>query len=121
MPTSADEGLAALTADREFFAKSGLLPAAWNEIRRFPRFYLRSEATAFASPPLATDGGEVETMAILTSDVSRCGLGIIAPRQLFPEQRLEIQMPDGLRYRVKIVWCRRVSQAKYAAGCVFVE
>jgi len=121
MPASAEEGLAALTADREFFAKSGLLPAAWNEIRRFPRFYLRSEATAFVSPPLPTDDADEETHAILTSDVSRCGLGIIAPRQLFPEQRLEIQMPDGLSYRVKVVWCRRVSQGKYAAGCVFVE
>lgn len=121
MPVEADVELTALTADREFFAKSGLMPQAWNEIRRFPRFYLRGEAMAFVSPPRVTDPDPVESLAILTSDVSRSGVGIVAPRQLFPEQRLEIQMPAGATYRVKVVWCRRLNDGKYAAGCAFVE
>lgn len=121
MPLEMEDGLTALSADREFFAKSGLMPQSYNEIRRFPRFYLRGEAMAFIEPPRAVDGGPSESLAILTSDVSRSGVGIIAPRQLFPEQRLEIQMPAGPSYRVKVVWCRRAAAGKYAAGCVFVD
>jgi hypothetical protein len=119
MSSNAEAGLMAIEADREFFAKSGQLPTAWNDIRRFPRFYLRGEALAHVEPPYGD--GKAETLAILTCDVSRSGVGIVSPRQLFPDQRLEIQMPAGPSYRLKTVWCRRIEAGRYAVGCAFVE
>ncbi len=114
-------GLAALACDREFFSKSGPLPMRWSEVRRFPRFYCRSEATALIEPPCAVSPGERKEFDVLTCDVSRGGLGFLCGEQLFPEQRLELTMPDEAAFALKVVWCRRLAAGRYAVGCVFMN
>jgi hypothetical protein len=114
-------GLAALACDREFFSKSGPLPMRWSEVRRFPRFYCRSEASARISPPRAITWDETKSLPVITCDVSRGGLGFLCGEQLFPEQRLEITMPDEATFALKVVWCRRLAAARYAVGCVFMN
>ncbi len=122
MPTEMnDRELAALAADHEFLAKSGMLPGHWNEIRRFPRFYLRGCADAWMYPPRGARDGEPVFARVLTCDVSRGGLGIVAPVLLYPEQRLSVRVAAGLEYQLKVIWCRRVSADRFAAGCSFVE
>jgi hypothetical protein len=116
-----DAELGALMADHEFFAKSGMMPINWNEVRRFPRFYLRGPAEGLIYPVRGELGDSPTPVPILTSDISRSGVGLISPKQLFPEQRVDIRMPEGGRYSVKVMWCRRMEADRYAAGCVFVE
>ncbi len=117
----ADHGLAALQADHEFFAKTGPLPLRWSDVRRFPRFYLRGQAIACIQAPRDTSPSRGVRVEVLTSDVSRGGLGMICSEQLFPEQRLQVQMAAGSNYELKVVWCRRLGPSRYAAGCVFIE
>jgi hypothetical protein len=120
-PDSTDLGFAALASDREFFSKSGPLPMKWSEVRRFPRFYLRSEASASIQAPRSAWDSESKRIDVLTCDVSRGGIGIRCGELLFPEQRLQLEMPDGATYALKVVWCRRLGPGRYAAGCVFQE
>ena len=42
----------------EFFTKSGPLPTAWQEVRRFPRFYFRARVPAVIHPMSGGQGGE---------------------------------------------------------------
>lgn len=118
-PEGVDLGVAALAADREFFSKSGPLPMQWSDVRRFPRFYLRGEASAIVAPPRSTGFAAGRRIEVLTCDVSRGGLGLQCGELLFPEQRLRIEMPDGAAYAIKVVWCQRLGPGRYAAGCVF--
>ncbi len=119
--TTDDSGLAALANDREFFSKTGPLPMRWSEIRRFPRFYCRSEATASICPPRATTPEDAKSLPVITCDVSRGGIGLVCGEQLYPEQRLELTMPDQATFALKVVWCRRQAPGRYAAGCVFMN
>lgn len=117
----ADSGIAALQADHEFFTKTGPLPLRWSDVRRFPRFYLRGQATACIQRPRAKPESRGTTVEVLTSDVSRGGLGLICSEQLFPEQRLQVEMASRSPYDLKVVWCRRLGPSRYAVGCVFME
>ncbi len=72
----ADNGLAAIQADHEFFAKTGPLPMRWSDVRRFPRFYLRGQAIACIQSPRDASQSRGTTVEVLTSDVSRGGLRI---------------------------------------------
>ena len=40
----------AVESDADFFAKAGPLPTAWDEARRFPRFYYRAKVKATVHP-----------------------------------------------------------------------
>lgn len=116
-----DLGVAALAADREFFAKCGPLPLQWSDVRRFPRFYLRGQARALLHPPRGDSEAEARWIDVLTCDVSRGGVGLRCGELLFPEQRLRLETAGGVSYPLKVVWCRRLGPGRYAAGCVFRE
>ncbi|HEX5105212.1 MAG TPA: PilZ domain-containing protein [Pirellulaceae bacterium] len=108
-----------LQTEREFFGKSGPLPAAWNELRRYPRFYLRSFAQARIFPP----GGDEppKQCTILTCDISRGGMAFLYKKQLFPGQRIDVMLHDGAERSVEVQWCRRIGDGCYWAGGRFIK
>jgi len=106
--------------DHEFFELTGPLPTAWNDHRRFPRFYYRSCAEAIIHPLRSSKNATRCPCFLLTRDLSRGGLSIIHTEQLFPGQRLEVILNGEAPRLVEVVWCRRSSHNRYAVGCRFL-
>jgi hypothetical protein len=118
MNPSAD--IPAVESDQEFFAPSGPLPMAWDESRRFPRFYYRSCAEAIIYP---LRGGKNSTPAqcfLLTRDLSRSGLSLVHNAQLFPGQRVDVLLNGEAPRQLEVVWCRRWTHSRYLVGCRFI-
>jgi hypothetical protein len=102
----------------DFFAKAGPLPAAFDDVRRHPRFYFRScaEATIY---PFGRQRDERRCF-LLTRDLSRGGVGLIHREQLFPGQQMQITLNEHPPRYAEVMWCRRLSSDSYLCGCRFV-
>ena len=109
-----------IETEHEFFDKSGPLPTAWNEVRRFPRFYLRTIAKARVFPPQAVPG-EPRECRILTCDLSRGGLAFLYRSLLFPGQRIDVILHDGTERSLEVLWCRRIGDGCYWTGGRFTK
>jgi hypothetical protein len=109
-----------LESDHEFFELTGPLPTAWDEHRRFPRFYFRSCAELVIHPLRGErDPGEPPRF-VLTRDLSRGGMSLVHTEQLFPTQRLEIILNGQAPRSLEVLWCRRWTHGRYIIGCRFV-
>jgi hypothetical protein len=108
-----------IESEHEFFAKSGPLPASFNDVRQFPRFYHRAsiEARVHAVRP----GSTAVECRVLTRDLSRGGMNLLHSEQLFPGQWIDVALCDGSQRRVEVQWCRRLDERCYAAGCKFIK
>jgi hypothetical protein len=118
-PPQAD-AFATLEADLEFFNKSGPLPTAFDEDRRYPRFYYRARVQAAIYPPGSPHQPPVEC-SLLTRDLSRGGMNLIHNEQVFPGQRIELVLTDGSARSVEVMWCRRIAHRCYSIGCRFIK
>lgn len=95
----------------QFLAQTGPTPCADASRRSYHRFYFRGKG-------LLRRGAE--TLAVYTNDLSRKGLGLFAPVQLFPKERVTLRLSDGRECQLEIVRCRRVGQNCYECGARFV-
>ena len=118
-PPQAD-AFAALEADLEFFNKSGPLPTAFDEDRRYPRFYYRARVLAAIYPPGGGHQPPVQC-SLLTRDLSRGGMNLIHNEQVFPGQHIELVLTDGSPRSVEVLWCRRIAHRCYSIGCRFIR
>jgi hypothetical protein len=110
-----------IETDAEHLIGVGQLPAAYEENRRFPRFPFRGRAKALVfSPPSSQPQAEPEEYEILTSDLSREGVGVLHRKQLFPGQQLMLMLHQEERL-VEVCWCCRVWSGLYVAGCRFIN
>jgi hypothetical protein len=107
-------------SDREFFSRSGPLPVHWNDVRQFPRFYMRSRTEATIFPFKSQPDAEPVTCRVVTSDISRGGMCLMVGQQIFPGQRINVRLVSGQLRTLKVVWCRRVAEECYSAGMQFV-
>jgi len=105
----------------EFFSKSGPLPPAFNDDRRYPRFYFRSCAEAIIYPIGKSQGVPAAPFFVVTCDLSRAGVSILHVAQLFPGQRLALTLNGQPPRLVQVVWCRKWDATRYLAGCRFVK
>ncbi len=94
-----------------FFACQGPTPGHYDSRRSFHRFYLRQKAV------LRREG---ERLGVFTKDISRRGIGILAPVQLLPKERIDLEFPDGRCYRLEVARCRRLDVGCYECGTRFV-
>jgi len=106
----------------EFFAKTGPLPASFDEIRRHPRFYFRACAEAVIHP-LGKRGDAAAPVPcfVLTRDLSRSGMSLLHNAQLFPGQRIDVTLNGEAPRAVEVVWCQRLANKRYVAGCRFLK
>lgn len=94
----------------EFFAKQGPSAAAAESRRRFHRFHFRTRAMLWY---------EGELHAVYARDVSRQGIGFLAPRQLFPCDRVKLILPEEETPWLVVRRCRRMQQGCYEIGTEF--
>jgi len=107
-------------SDHEFFELTGPMPTAWDDHRRFPRFYYRSCAEAIIHPLRSAKNAQRCQCFLLTRDLSRGGLSLVHSEQLFPGQKLDVILNSEAPRSVEVVWCRRWSNNRYAVGCRFL-
>ena len=103
----------------QFFGNSGAMPPAYDDLRRYPRFYLRACADATIYP--LNPGAEPIQCVVVTRDVSRGGMGLLHTAQLFPGQRLDLVLNGEMTKALEVVWCRRLADNSYSVGCRFKE
>jgi hypothetical protein len=103
----------------DFLATSGPGATSYQDLRRFPRFSFRSCAEALIHP-FSKDQGEAAHCFVLTQDLSRGGVSIIHPVQLFPGQRIEIGLGGNPPKPAVVSWCRRLPKNHFAVGCRFI-
>lgn len=102
--------LRAAVPSKDYLEVTGPAPAHPNERRRFVRFRCRGRAI------LQKDA---QFMAAYTADISRSGMGILSPIQLFPNERVQV---STVRQKLScvVVWCLRLGKDCYQCGCRFV-
>jgi hypothetical protein len=110
----------AVESDADFFAKAGPMPTAWDEARRHPRFYYRARAKATVHPFRGAPQPPVEC-TVLTRDLSRGGINLVHTEQVYPGQRIELVLLDGVTRTVEVCWCRRLAHRCYSVGCKFAK
>jgi PilZ domain len=99
----------AAVPSKDYLEVTGPAPAHPNERRRFVRFRCRGRAI------LEKDA---QSMAAYTADISRSGMGIISPVQLFPHERVQV---TTVRQKLPmiVIWCLRLGKDCYQCGCRF--
>ena len=105
----------------DFFAKQGPLPSKYDDSRRFPRFYFRTCAEALIYPAAGRQTPASAHCYVLTRDLSRSGLSLLHNAQLFPGQRIDIILNGEPPRLIEVVWCRRIADGRYSAGCRFCK
>jgi hypothetical protein len=118
-PPAAFADPANIESDNEFFAKAGPLPLHWDDKRRFPRFFYRSQTQALVFPACAAHELSAVSCSVLTRDLSRNGVSIVHTQQLCPGQRIDVALSDGQLRTMIVSWCRRIANGRYYAGGQF--
>jgi hypothetical protein len=95
--------------------------AVWGDSRRFPRFCASAECMSVSEGTYAPAGPISYSQTVLLRDLSRGGLRFLHGAQLFPGERCEITLPNGVKKRLEAIWCRRVSAGLYMSGCRFLS
>lgn len=97
--------------DAGFLEQQGPMRGKFNSQRAYHRYYLRSKA-------ILKRGNEF--LGIYTKDVSRQSLGMLAPIQLLPVERVHAWLPNGSDYELEITRCHYISDYCYECGARFV-
>lgn len=102
-----------------FFDKHGDVPSNESERRRFARRYYRIPARArlCGLPPLFPRA--CECVAAYLSDFSRGGVAFFCDRQLFPGERVELELPHVGFRTIVVKRCRRMTGGCFEIGCEF--
>jgi hypothetical protein len=98
-------------AEGDFLTKTGIEASPHAYPRSYDRYYYRTKAL------LTRDG---TTLAVYVKDISRMGIGLISPVQLFPCDRVELIVSEQRRYTLDVVRCRRLAANCYCCGATFV-
>src|SRR5262245_40911569 len=94
---------------------------ATEEPREYPRYPYQASVEATIHPSPAGGDKLPVQRALVSLDVSRSGINLMHTDQLFTDQRIQILL-EGLQRSlgVVVVWCRRLANRCYSAGCRFV-
>jgi len=103
--------LRANVPSHDFFDRTGRIPNHPDERRGFVRYYFRRRAVLIYRQ---------QRMAGLTVDMSRIGMGLISPVQLFPMQSVDVVLPDRT-IALRVVRCQRLGERCYRCGCDFTK
>ncbi len=93
-----------------FFAKSGPMALHFENHRNFHRYFVRVKAIIKHGE--TTYGG-------YTKDISREGVGLLSPVQFWPQDLIELQLPQGYVLPLTIVRCKRLEDMCFECGAKF--
>jgi hypothetical protein len=103
----------------DFFARRGSSCRWEDDRRRFMRRYYRIETVARLEGTLPAFVREPETTVVYLADLSRGGLSFICDRELYPSERVDVEIPK-LGFRGGLVRrCQRIAAGCFVIGCEF--
>jgi hypothetical protein len=97
---------------RAELARRGLTPTAPGDRRRHPRFYFWRRAVLVRGPD--------RTYAAYTMNLSKSGLRVLSPEQIFPCEQVQLMLEMGKEFTLEIRRCRRLAENCYECGAKFV-
>lgn len=100
-------------AGEDYFQRVGIMPTAFDERRRHRRFHYRGPGV------LRAGGNESVLLGVFCRDISRNGLGLIAPRQLLPLQQARLIVSESQNFDLRVRWCARLGEQCFQVGCDF--
>ncbi|UCG88503.1 MAG: hypothetical protein JSW71_08165 [Gemmatimonadota bacterium] len=106
---------------KDYFEKTGPLPARLDDRRRYPRYYLRVCAALQYCQTLPALPRPPTWHKILTRDMSRCGLSFLHSEVLYPRERVRVVLPGEGIGTVEIVRCTRIQRRCFETGARFVQ
>jgi hypothetical protein len=95
----------------QFFRRKGATPVSPIARRSFHRFYCSGQGILT---------WQDLSLGVYTIDLSRHGMGIISPVQLFPKDRATIRLWNDRECELEVARCRRLDYESYECGCRFV-
>jgi hypothetical protein len=96
---------------KNFYDQHGPVPARPGCRRAYTRSFLRGKAILQRNDVY---------FGVLTADASRQGLKFLSPVQLLPKERCRIRLPKTKEFQIEIVRCRRINEACFECGAMFV-
>ena len=103
----------------EFFAKSGPMPAVFDDRRQFPRFYYRHQAILKTLSTLPAFPRTSRVKSVYTRDISKHGVGFLFDEQLYPKEVCQLILPDVCTRNIEVTSCRRVRGNCFEIGAQF--
>jgi hypothetical protein len=97
--------------EAEFLAPKGPTPSIFGNQRSYHRFYLRGKALVKRNKTV---------LGVFTTDISRRGLGFLAPVQLLPKEKIRMHVPGAKELQLEVARCHRVDEACFECGANFV-
>jgi hypothetical protein len=95
---------------QEYWDHTGPMRVQYDSERRYHRYYLREIGVVQHSG---------QNLAVYTKDVSRIGVGFFSPIQLFPCDRVELQLPGKNTLSLEIARCLRIRDRCFECGTVY--
>lgn len=95
----------------DYFEQTGLVPSRYDNRRSFLRFFLRARG-------VVEQGQSV--FGVYLKDLSRDGVGFVAPQQFLPLEHLRLLLPGPKSYDIQVVRCRRLGERCYDCGAHFI-
>ena len=103
------------------FLKDGLLQTVMDDLRRFPRYHYHVRAVLHYRQTLpAVPRGE-ESYLVLTKDLSRSGLCFLHEQQLFPGERMALDLAGGKHMPIEVTRCTKHNDRCFEIGADFLK
>jgi len=105
----------------DFFEKTGPVPGALAERRRFPRINLRTKAVLQYRQTFPSLPRPALLYAVYTKDISRSGVDFLHGEQVYPLEQMVLILPDGKPRLIQVVRCRRIGPNCFEIGAQFTN
>ena len=101
------------------FQKEGVLQTLMHDLRHFPRHHYHVRAVLHYRQTLpAVPRGE-ERYLVLTKDLSRSGLCFLHEQQLFPRERMAVDLAGGKHLNIEVARCTKHNDRCFEIGANF--
>lgn len=104
---------------KDFIERRGPLPPVHNDLRKHPRFYYPLAAIAEFHETLPCRPQEIGPFVVVVRDLSRSGLAFYHTDQVYPEEQLQISLPNGPKL-MAVVRCHKRAVSCYEIAGTFV-
>ncbi len=105
----------------EFFSKRGFVAGRFDDRRQFRRLHFRCTTKTVFKQTLPAIQRDSETVTIYICDISRSGIGFLSRYEIYPQECLEIPIPEIGAKVVTVCRCRRLAKDCFEVGGTFVE
>ncbi len=102
------------------FQNEGATQTVMDDLRRFPRYHYHMRAVLHYRQTLPSMPRGEERYLVLTKDLSRSGLSFLHEQQLFPRERMAVDLAGGRHIDIEVARCIKHNDRCYEIGANFL-